>query len=188
MEDRLFAIKNVQLYFEGGIQEFGNILIENSKISKISMGDIGEDRGIDGTLDGNGLKAIPGFIDLHIHGVNGADVMDATPEALDIMTSALPAEGTTGFLATTITQSPEQIEKALENAGLYESKIGYAEVLGIHLEGPYISVNKAGAQPKEYIVKPVIDQFDRWQQLAGGKIKQVTLAPEQDKDGLFIKY
>ncbi|MDQ0199019.1 N-acetylglucosamine-6-phosphate deacetylase [Neobacillus ginsengisoli] len=134
---------------------------------------------------------VPGFIDVHIHGAAGADTMDATPEALTTVAKALPAEGTTSFLATTITQKHENIEKALANVADYCSKEndpGKAEVLGVHLEGPFINVKRAGAQPKEYIIDPDIELFQRWQQLAAGKIKLVTVAPELENGTDFVRY
>ncbi len=123
---------------------------------------------------------IPGYIDVHIHGVNGADTMDATPEALAIMAETLPQEGTTSFLATTITQ---EIEKALVNTGeCIESQqiSGKAEVLGIHLEGPFINKEMGGAQPINHIIRPEPSLFQRWQVLSKNTIKLVTLAPEVD--------
>src|SRR5690625_2716075 len=133
-------------------------------------------------IEGNQMNLIPGFIDGHIHGAAGADVMDATEEALDTMSGVLPEEGTTSFLATTITQSPENIEKALENVANYEGKEGHAEVLGIHLEGPFIEKSKKGAQPEQYILEPNLEVFNKWQTLSGNKIKTITMAPERDKD------
>lgn len=132
-------------------------------------------------------KCIPGMIDMHIHGANGADTMDATPEALRTIAETLPKEATTSFLATTITQSKEAIEAALKNAAgaIGHQKAGEAEILGIHLEGPFISSEKAGAQPIEYITEPDLACFDKWQKLTGGKIREVTLAPEV-KDGLAL--
>jgi len=138
-------------------------------------------------IEGNQMNLIPGFIDGHIHGAAGADVMDATEEALDTMSGVLPEEGTTSFLATTITQSPENIEKALENVANYEGKEGHAEVLGIHLEGPFIEKSKKGAQPEQYILEPNLEVFNKWQTLSGNKIKTITMAPERDKDGSFIE-
>lgn len=138
-----------------------------------------------------GLSVVPGFIDVHIHGTAGADTMDATLEALSTMASALPTEGTTSFLATTITQKHENIEKALMNASEYihhENKSGKAEVLGVHLEGPFINSKRAGAQPKEYISLPDIELFKQWQELAGGTIKLVTVAPELANGTEFIRY
>jgi N-acetylglucosamine-6-phosphate deacetylase len=133
----------------------------------------------------------PGFIDVHIHGVAGADTMDATTDALTTMAQALPAEGTTSFLATTITQKHENIEKALVNAADYRENhnaSGQAEVIGIHLEGPFINTKRKGAQPEEYILDPDIELFKRWQELAKGDIKLVTVAPELENGTEFVRY
>src|SRR5699024_7853997 len=115
-----------------------------------------------------------------IHGVNGSDVMDGTKEALDNMTSILPREGTTAFLASTMTQSSENIESALKNVASYmkEQPIGQAEILGIHLEGPFINEKRKGAQPAKFIQSPQIDLFKKWNEIANEQIKLVTLAPE----------
>lgn len=132
-------------------------------------------------------KCIPGMIDMHIHGANGADTMDATPKALSTIASILPQEATTSFLATTITQSEEAIEAAISNAAamIGHQEPGEAEIIGIHLEGPFISKDKAGAQPEKYIIAADMALFDKWQKLSGGHIREVTLAPEIE-DGLAL--
>lgn len=135
--------------------------------------------------------AIPGLIDLHIHGVNGSDVMDGTVEALANITETLPSEGTTSFLATTITQSVEAIENAVKNAGSYiekQSPSGKAEILGLHLEGPFINPKRAGAQPEKYIVDPDLNLLKRWQTLSKNHVKLVTLAPEQQGGMQMVDY
>jgi len=180
-------IKNVIIYLEEETKN-GSILIEEGKITDIKSGEITTLPEHTQIIDGTGLQAIPGFIDGHIHGANGADVMDATEAALDAIAEVLPEEGTTSFLATTITQAPENIDSALTNVADYNSKSGQAELLGVHLEGPFIEKNKAGAQPLEYIMEPDIEQFKAWQQLSGNRIKSITLAPELDKDGKFIAF
>lgn len=169
--------------------ENGHVLIENGIIKAIFQeGEQPESYPARfKIIEGNHMNLIPGFIDGHIHGAAGADVMDATEEALDTMAGVLPEEGTTSFLATTITQSPENIEKALKNVANYKGKHGHAEVLGIHLEGPFIEKNKKGAQPEQYILKPNLEIFNKWQALSGNKIKTITMAPEHDEDGSFIK-
>ncbi|MFC4557538.1 N-acetylglucosamine-6-phosphate deacetylase [Virgibacillus kekensis] len=181
-------IKNARVHTENEGTLNGSVLISDGKITKLYTdhnSPIPPDAEV---IDANGLHLIPGFIDGHIHGAAGADVMDGTPEALSTMAKALPAEGTTGFLATTITQSPENIEKALKNVAGYTSRPGQAEVIGIHLEGPFIEKSKKGAQPAEYIQKPDINLFKKWQELSDNKIRTITMAPEHDADGSFTKY
>lgn len=120
----------------------------------------------------------PGLIDLHIHGAHGKDVMDGTEDALLSISKALAAEGVTSFLATTMTGPVAQIEIALQTvANAMLCKEG-AAILGVHLEGPFISKEKAGAQAKEYVQLPDSALIQEWQNRARGAIKIVTLAPE----------
>ncbi|WP_342432972.1 N-acetylglucosamine-6-phosphate deacetylase [Neobacillus sp. FSL H8-0543] len=138
-----------------------------------------------------GHTVVPGFIDVHIHGAAGADTMDGSTEALTTMATALPAEGTTSFLPTTITQKYENIDQALRNAADYQQNhndSGKAEVLGVHLEGPFINPKRKGAQPLEHIIDPSIDLFKQWQELSGGSIKIVTVAPEMANGLEFVRY
>jgi N-acetylglucosamine-6-phosphate deacetylase len=136
------------------------------------------------TLDAHGLTLLPGFLDVHVHGGGGADTMDATPDALGVVCRTHAAHGTTGLLATTITQSRSAIAAALANARAAQAAgpdfCPYgAQVLGIHLEGPYISPYKPGAQPKEFVRNYDAAEFDSWLAAAGGALKLITLAPEQ---------
>jgi N-acetylglucosamine-6-phosphate deacetylase len=127
---------------------------------------------------------IPGRIDLHIHGAQGADVMDATPAALTQICQALAAEGVTGFLATTMTDSPENITRALRNL----AQCHRTEILGVHLEGPFIAPQQIGAHRSEYLLPPDPHWLARWQKDSGGKIRWVTLAPELPGAIDFIRY
>jgi N-acetylglucosamine-6-phosphate deacetylase len=184
-------LKGMQLYAEGQKIEMGYLQLKDQKI--IGYGPIEElpaAEEYEVVEVPSSYKAIPGFIDIHIHGVNGADVMDATPNALDTMSMALPKEGTTSFLATTMTQSSAAIEKALCNAGNFmEQQVpGKAEILGVHLEGPYVNKARAGAQPVNFIVKASIEEFKKWNTLAKQSIKIVTLAPELPGGLDMVKY
>lgn len=133
---------------------------------------------------------VPGFIDEHIHGAAGSDAMDGTMEDLGKIANALASEGTTAFLATTMTQSPENITKALKAVKAYRelSPESGAEILGVHLEGPFISKDFVGAQPIEYVAKPSVEVFKKYQDASGDCVRIVTLAPEVEGSTELIKY
>ena len=133
---------------------------------------------------------VAGFIDQHVHGAGGADAMDGTTQALSTIANALASEGTTGFLATTMTQSPENILGAMKAVKEYmQSDVeSGAQVLGIHLEGPFISTKHIGAQPLEYVATPDVDVFDNYNNASGNAIKIVSLAPETQGADELIKH
>lgn len=176
-------LKGLQIYSEELKLDNGYIKVKEQKIIDFGLvEDLKEEDQFEVVEIPSSYRALPGFIDVHIHGVNGADVMDGTQEALDIMAKTLPGEGTTSFLATTMTQDSKQIEMALDNVGIYMDRMqepGKAEILGIHLEGPFVNGKRAGAQPLEYIVDPNLEVFKKWQTLSKNRIKLVTMAPEQ---------
>ena len=164
----------------------GDILLEGGKISRVAEKiEAQADVHIEAT--GKNWTAFPGFIDVHIHGAAGHDAMDATSEALTGLADVLPKEGTTSFLATTMTQSDEAISAALKNIRDFQLEDGQAEMLGVHLEGPFISDKRAGAQPIEHIAEPSYPLFQKWQKLSGNQIRLVTLAPETTNGLAFIK-
>ena len=134
-------------------------------------------------LDAKGAYVSAGFIDLHIHGSGGADVMDATPEALETLSSTLLQTGTTSFLATTMTMSTSDIDNALHNIQTYASEVSGANILGIHLEGPFINVLKHGAQDKEYVQKANFELIENYM----NEVKMITLAPEMPGAEDFVK-
>ncbi len=175
----MIGFKNVNAYVLNAGVIKTNIGFENGKIAYIGDDadkitnpiEIGEDK-----------LVVAGFIDQHVHGAGGADAMDGTTSALSTIATALATEGTTAFLATTMTQSTENILKAMNAVKEYmtaRSNEG-AKVLGVHLEGPFISEKHIGAQPKEYIAKPSIELFDKFNSASGNAIKIVSLAPEVD--------
>lgn len=179
-------ISNITIASAGAENRTADLFVQDGKIK-----DIGQNlsQKADIEIDGSDKNwvVLPGFIDVHIHGASGFDTMDATPEALNGLASSLPKEGTTSFLATTMTQSDEAISKALQNASAFQAADQQAEMLGVHLEGPFISPEMAGAQPLEHIMPPSLALFEKWQELSGKRIKQVTVAPEADGGIEFIE-
>jgi len=132
---------------------------------------------------------IPGLIDLHIHGAGGHDVMDATPAALAGISTLLPREGTTAFLATTMTAPQEKIEQALAAIQMYHSNPSPgARLLGVHLEGPFISPSKIGAQSASALLLPSFELVKKWQALGEKIIKLITFAPELPHSKEFIQF
>jgi len=142
------------------------------------------DPGSDEVIDAKGNYVSAGFIDLHIHGSGGADIMDATFDALEIISSTLVQTGTTSFLATTMTMSTTEIDNALQNIQLHGKNVSGAKILGVHLEGPFINASKHGAQNKAYIQSPNTALINNYM----NEVKMITLAPEIKGAESFIKF
>lgn len=140
-------------------------------------------------VDYGDKRIVPGFLDIHCHGAFEFDTNDANEEGLRNWTKNIVSEGVTGFLATTITQSEEVLTNAVANvAKVMEEGYEGAEILGIHFEGPYLDMKYKGAQPEQFIAKPTIEQFERYQAAAKGQIKYVTMATETDEDFALTRY
>ncbi|NTU33086.1 N-acetylglucosamine-6-phosphate deacetylase [Brevibacillus sp. HB1.1] len=122
----------------------------------------------------------PGFVDMHMHGIDGYDTMDGTPKSLQAISTALARHGVTSFLATTMTAPYDQLEQVLVNIA-QNSREGLpgAQAIGIHLEGPWINPRYKGAQKEENIAIPKLDAVQKLYGLSEGLIKVVTIAPEQ---------
>ncbi|MCT4480640.1 N-acetylglucosamine-6-phosphate deacetylase [Peribacillus frigoritolerans] len=179
---KTFIINNLIVHSEKETYKNGYIKVVDGKIAEVGpVSQYKQDDDAEVITLSPDYQVIPGAIDIHIHGASNSDAMDATHEALSTMAETLPKEGTTSFLATTMTQTAEAIESALLNAGKYieNQSQEHAEIIGIHLEGPFISPVRKGAQPEEHIVDPDVTLFKRWQEMAENQIKLVTLAPEQ---------
>lgn len=133
---------------------------------------------------------LPGFIDEHIHGAGGSDAMDGNTKDLAIIAETVAKEGTTSFLATTMTQSKENILKAMRAVKEYREAAGEqgARIAGVHLEGPFIAAAHKGAQPLEYVAAPDVKTFDEYNAACGNAIKIITLAPETDGALDFIRH
>ena len=125
----------------------------------------------------------PGFVDTHNHGAGGRDVMEASRESLDVICRTLARFGTTSYYPTTLTAPEADIRRAFECLADYvqESEARprpMAQPLGIHMEGPYLSVTRRGVHPAEHLVEPTLDAYRKLAEAAGGQLRIVTLAPE----------
>ncbi len=185
-------LTGLQVYAEQGILSNASVSINKGSIQAITTAAQMKAAAADETMHfPSDYHLVPGFIDLHVHGVKGHDVMDATPAALGMMSKTLAEEGVTSFLATTMTAKASQIENALVAVRDFMStqqEVRGAAILGVHLEGPFISPKKVGAQCVDHILSPTITMLDRWQKAAKNVIKLVTLAPELPHSAEFIRY
>lgn len=170
-----FKNTNIYVYGKGILRT--SLAVQNQTIDKIDDS-VDEENLIE--LDERFI-VLPGFIDKHIHGAQASDFMNPTRKDIETILSAIQKEGTTSCLATTMTQSISSISKALENISSYiQDKPKGPEILGIHLEGPFISKKHAGAQPLEYIVPCDVSLFESLNACASGHIQQVTIAYEEN--------
>lgn len=127
--------------------------------------------------------AIPGFVDVHIHGAGGHDVMEADELALSTITGRLAAFGTTSLLATTVTANADETCRAVEGiskyiSGQHQTNQARAELLGIHFEGPFLSKERRGVHPMEWLQQPSAELLQRFLQAASGNARIMTIAPE----------
>ncbi len=129
-------------------------------------------------MDGAGLSACPGFIDLHVHGGCGFDFMDATEEAFRVSGEYHAAGGTTAYLPTTATESPEAIFACIDMASrCREQRLGGVEILGVHVEGPYLAPTKHGCHDPGFVRRPTREENRAYLDRAP-VIRRITLAPE----------
>ena len=127
--------------------------------------------------------AIPGFVDVHIHGAGGHDVMEGTMDAITAVTKTVAKHGTTSFVATTVTANPDATIRSVEGIASYitrqhETDEARAEVLGIHFEGPFISPARRGVHPTEWLKLPSSDLLEKFMRAAAGNALILTIAPE----------
>lgn len=174
-------IKNSYVFTEEGKFEREDIFINGEFFSDNILNT--KDQEI---IDGQGYYAIPGLIDIHFHGANGYDFCDGTEEAIKAIADYELKNGITTICPATMTLGLDKLAEISKAAANYNNHCG-AELIGINMEGPFISESKKGAQDSKYIKSPDIDDFRELQNLSEGLYKLVTIAPELDGTMEFIK-
>lgn len=149
---------------------------------------ISENSGDDITIDASDCYVIPGLVDVHFHGAVGEDFSDATPEGLQKMADFELSEGVTYICPAGMTLLEDQLTKICENVAAHRAKkTSGAEVVGAHLEGPFLSMAKKGAQNGDFLHAPDINMLRRLQKAAQGCVKLVTVAPEEPNGIEFVR-
>ncbi|HKE05127.1 MAG TPA: N-acetylglucosamine-6-phosphate deacetylase [Blastocatellia bacterium] len=178
MSDRL-AITGGMVITPNEVIENGVVLCEDGRIKAVGASGVIEPEPGSQIINAAGRVVTPGFIDTHFHGSGGDDVMADGAEGIRRISRALLKYGTTGYLATTIAARHEELMRAVEGAIAAEEDDPFAaEILGLHIEGPYINPKFKGAQPVWGIRDPNFDESNQLLDAAAGRIKIMTIAPE----------
>ncbi len=176
-------IKNIKIVTLNKVIDNGYLEIDNGIIKKVV--DHPFDLNVD-AIDGNGNIAFPGFIDCHIHGSDAVDFMYANKSDMVRAANSLYQEGVTSFLVTTLTSDKDSLVKVSET--VKDAKKEAKNILGIHLEGPYISLKHIGAQNPDFVRNPDIEELKLLIEKSGNNIKYITMAPELDNSLDFIDF
>lgn len=174
-------IKNANIYTEDHRFLKGTVAVENGRFVSNAEADETDGR----SVDAEGLYMIPGLVDIHFHGCMGADMCDGTEQALDVITTYEASVGVTSICPATMTIPKNELLAVMKNAGEYKYH-GGSHLVGINMEGPFISPSKKGAQAAENIMHCDYEYFSQLQKAANGLIKLVDIAPEEPGAMEFI--
>ena len=176
----MLSIINARPYIDGKIQDITSININDGKI--VSIGDAIYEN----VFDAKGNIVSAGFIDIHTHGGFGKDCIEASRDAIETICKYQLHTGTTAFYPTTMTAPIKDIEAAIDSIREYSKENKYSKILGVHLEGPYLSKGAAGAHKKELLLDP-IDENTKFVFDNKDIVKRVTLAPNKNNSSAFTK-
>ena len=172
-------IKNVKFYQDNQKVE-ASIFVEGNKIKRIvdqhdlrTLDELNEE-----VIDGKGYLLIPGMIDVHIHGANNFNMMDGTIESIQAVSRACAETGCTHFLVTSVSATLEELLQMIKQTKQVIGKEEGAKIAGIHLEGPYLNIEKKGMQNAKYLRHPDLNEMAKIFEEADGLIKMMTIAPE----------
>ena len=184
-----YGIKVKSIYCEDKVLKDATIIVENNIIKDIVKNELVLDysKGLE-IIDFSNYSIIAGLVDLHIHGGNGYDTMDANFNSLNEISKYLAKRGVTSFLPTTVTDEMEKLKKAVVAVAENIGKVEGAEIVGSYVEGPYITKENKGAHPEHLIRTLRIDEIRELIELSKDTIKVLTIAPEKQNSKECIEY
>lgn len=151
------------------------LVAQEGKVQQITSDAITPENAV--VVDASAHIVVPGLVDIHVHGAVGHDTMDATPTALEVMSRFFASHGVTSFVPTTMTAQRAEIDAALDNIKYMMGQgTSGAQILGAHIEGPYLNVKQCGAQPTHLIRPANREEYCRW--FDSGVARLITIAPE----------
>ena len=170
-------INNVRIYTKDFVFAKKNVRIDNGIYEKISDEPILPGPG-EQALEAEGMRLIPGLTDIHFHGCKGKDLCDASHEALSAMAAYEKSIGVVNICPATMTIAYDRLIGICEMAAGHKGGQDEAQLIGINLEGPFISSQKAGAQDARHVIRPDAGMLEELVDASAGLVKLVTIAPE----------
>jgi N-acetylglucosamine-6-phosphate deacetylase len=181
MDHRTILFRNADIYTPEGRIESGTLAVSRGKIAGIHRAGETADYGSEAeVVDASGLKLVPGFFDVHVHGGAGGEFSSGKIETFGDICRYHAAHGTTTMLATTLTDTRERLERAVQaiTEWMDRPEPEGARVWGIHLEGPFLNKVRTGAQNPEFLRDPDLDELRMYAEHSGGRVRLITIAPE----------
>lgn len=175
-------IRNGNVFQEDGTYRRMDLYVENGRIvsGEAEVSDREE-------VDASGLKVLPGLVDIHSHGAAGHDFSDADAAGLKKILQYEKSQGVTSYCPTSMTLPVDELIRIFASAAEAELDESCARIVGLNMEGPFLDPAKKGAHDERYIRKPDIEFFRKCQKVSGGRIKVITVAPNMEGAGEFIR-
>ena len=173
-----YAIKADAFYLPTRVARGGYLMVEDGM-----FGEYVTEQPDCEIVDYTGHEIAPGYVDTHIHGFDGADIMDCKAESVATISRGILRNGVTSYLPTTLTASTEQLESACASVAEYVEAgddAPHARIQGIFLEGPFFTEKYKGAQNPAYLSAPTMEKLNKWQDAAHGLVKKIAVAPEYE--------
>ena len=178
-------IKNASVYHNHRFEAL-DFLLEDGRISR--MGGCEGER-CDEVIDAGGKRVVPGFIDIHTHGAVGVDVNGADADGFEKICRFFASQGTTSWLCSVLTDTKEQTMHAIQMYKEWKNTEHHgANLMGIHLEGPFLCPAYKGAMPEHLLKKPDMELLKAYQEAAEGEVRYITVSPEVEGIVDFIPY